>query len=142
MQIARKKNPPCNVPPERTKAFLDSADPRGPPEGIQHDNPYCIGVTGNTRASSEGHFEGLSGYCRSREDHLEVSNMISIIASKSRATPKHPPRVISARLVCVFQFLVCFFTSSKDDRLAMPVAFSLSRFLLRSVCDDVHHRSE
>ena len=67
--------------------------------------------------------------------------MISIIASKSRATPKHPPRVISARLVCVFQFLVRSFTSSKDDRLAMPVAFSLSSFLLRSVCDDVHHRS-
>ena len=60
--------------------------------------------------------------------------MISIIASKSRATPKHPPRVISARLVCVFQFLVRSFTSSKDDRLAMPVAFSLSSFLLRSVC--------
>ena len=63
--------------------------------------------------------------------------MISIIASKSRATPKHPPRVISARLVCVFQFLVRSFTSSKDDRLAMPVAFSLSSFLLRSVCPSV-----
>ena len=60
--------------------------------------------------------------------------MISIIASKSRATPKHPPRVISARLVCVFQFLVRSFTLSEDDRLAMPVAFSLSSFLLRSVC--------
>ena len=39
--------------------------------------------------------------------------------------------------VCVFRFLVCSLTLSNDDRPAMPVAFSLSSFLLRSVCPSV-----
>ena len=50
---ARKRNPSCSVEPELTKAFRGVLIQMCTSGGIQYEEPYCIGVSGNYRASSE-----------------------------------------------------------------------------------------